>query len=89
VALDRPHPDSQTDGNEGHIIIKADKKYHKVLFNDISNIESMDDFIRIHTTGHKFDFYERFVGMEKNYRRESSCGYTVAILSILIKYILS
>jgi len=25
----------------------------------------MDDFIRIHTTRHKFDCYERLVGMEK------------------------
>ena len=25
----------------------------------------MNDFIRIHTSGHKFDCYERLVGMEK------------------------
>lgn len=65
VASDRQHQDTNPDGNEGHIIIKADKKFHKVLFNEISYIQSMDDFIRIHTSGHKFDCYERLVGMEK------------------------
>ena len=69
VAADRQHqdmhPDTHPDGNEGHIIIKADKKFHKVLFNEISYIESMDDFIRIHASGHRFDCYERLVGMEK------------------------
>jgi DNA-binding LytR/AlgR family response regulator len=65
VASDHPHQDTHPDGNEGHIIIKADKKFHKVLFNEICYIESMDDFIRIHTSGHKFDCYERLVGMEK------------------------
>ncbi len=65
VASARPHQDPHTEGNEGHIIIKADKKYHKVLFNEICYIESMDDFIRIHTSGQKFDCYERLVGMEK------------------------
>ena len=65
VASGRPHQDTHPDGNEGHIIIKADKKFHKVLFNEISYIESMDDFIRIHTSGHRFDCYERLVGMEK------------------------
>ena len=65
VASDRPHQDRHPDGDEGHIIIKADKKFHKVLFNEICYIESMDDFIRIHTSGHKFDCYERLVGMEK------------------------
>lgn len=65
VASDRPLQDTHPDRNEGHIIIKADKKFHKVLFNEICYIESMDDFIRIHTSGHKFDCYERLVGMEK------------------------
>ena len=65
LASDRPHQDTHPDGNEGHIIIKADKKFHKVLLNEICYIESMDDFIRIHTSGHKFDCYERLVGMEK------------------------
>ncbi len=65
VAPERQHPDRNPDGDEGHIIIKADKKFHKVLFHDICYIESMDDFIRIHISGNKFDCYERLVGMEK------------------------
>lgn len=65
VASDRPQQHTHPEGNEGHIIIKADKKFHKVLFNEICYIESMDDFIRIHTSSQKFDCYERLVGMEK------------------------
>ena len=65
MASDRPYQDTHREENEGHIIIKADKKFHKVLFNEICYIESMDDFIRIHTSGQKFDCYERLVGMEK------------------------
>jgi len=57
-------PDKSTNENEGQIIIKADKKFHKVFHHDILYIESMDDFIRIHTTNQRLDCYERLVGME-------------------------
>ncbi len=65
TASGEPHPDNSLKENEGQIIIKADKKFHKVFFNDILYIESMDDFIRIHTPGQRLDCYERLVGMEK------------------------
>jgi DNA-binding LytR/AlgR family response regulator len=65
VASDYPHQKKYTKENEGHMIIKADKKFHKVFFKDILYIESMDDFIRIHMTGQHFDCYERLVGMGK------------------------
>ncbi len=65
AASDHPYQDRHPSGEEGHLIIKADKKFHKVFFNEITYIESMDDFIRIHTANHRLDCYERLVGMEK------------------------
>jgi DNA-binding LytR/AlgR family response regulator len=65
--LTRPgytHPDKAQPESDEYIIIKADKKFHKVFFHDILYIESMDDFIRIHTVNQKLDCYERLVGME-------------------------
>ena len=47
------------------IIVKADKKFHKVFTSDMLFIESMDDFIRIHTSKSKLDVYDRLVGMEQ------------------------
>jgi len=61
----KPHPDKSLNENEEQIIIKADKKFHKVFFHDILYIESMDDFIRVHTANQRLDCYERLVGMEK------------------------
>jgi DNA-binding LytR/AlgR family response regulator len=65
VSSDHPHQDNYIKEDEGQMIIKADKKFHKILFRDILYIESMDDFIRIHTTVQHLDCYERLVGMEK------------------------
>lgn len=50
---------------QNFIIVKADKRFHKVLTDDILYIESMDDFIRIHTVKSRLDVYDRLVGMEK------------------------
>lgn len=47
------------------IIVKADKKFHKVFTSDILYFESMDDFIRIHTPKTKLDVYDRLVSMEQ------------------------
>ncbi len=52
-------------GSPGMMIVKADKKYHKVFFRDILYIESMDDFIRLHFNQSKLDIYDRLVHMEK------------------------
>lgn len=46
------------------LIVKADKRFHKVFTSDILYIESMDDFIRIHTAKSRLDVYDRLVGME-------------------------
>lgn len=50
--------------NSHYLIVKADKRFHKVFFDQILLIESMDDFIRIHTQSSKLDVYDRLVGME-------------------------
>jgi len=51
-------------GGDDYLIVKADKRFHKVFFNQIIFIESMDDFIRIHTPDARLDVYDRLVGME-------------------------
>lgn len=35
--------------NKDYIVLKADKKNHKVAFNDIELIESLDNYIKVHT----------------------------------------
>ena len=59
-------PARETTGSEDshYLIVKADKRFHKVFFDQILFIESMDDFIRIHTQSSKLDVYDRLVGME-------------------------
>ncbi len=47
-----------------YLIVKSDKRFHKVLIHQILFIESMDDFIRIHTQNTKLDVYDRLIGME-------------------------
>jgi DNA-binding LytR/AlgR family response regulator len=51
-------------GEQDYMIVKADKRFHKVFFDQILFIESMDDFIRIHTPDTRLDVYDRLVGME-------------------------
>ena len=70
TAAEPSRPDKSNKKDEGQIIIKADKKFHKVFFHDILYIESMDDFIRIHTTNQRLDCYERLIGMENKLPRE-------------------
>ena len=41
-----------------------------MFFNDIHYIESMDDFIRIHTVNQRLDCYERLIGMENKLPQE-------------------
>ena len=51
-------------GEQDYLIVKADKRFHKVFFDQILFIESMDDFIRIHTPDTRLDVYDRLIGME-------------------------
>ena len=63
-AMHQAHPGKSQQENEGNIVIRADKKFHKVPFRDILYLESMDDFIRIHTPNQRLDCYERLTGMQ-------------------------
>ncbi len=58
-------PENTKAEKPGMMIVKADKKFHKVFFRDILYIESMDDFIRLHFHQSKLDIYDRLVHMEK------------------------
>lgn len=61
-----PKANHEITENQEHeyIIVKADKRFHKVFCDEILCIESMDDFIRIHTSDNKLDVYDRLIGME-------------------------
>ncbi|NAS13972.1 LytR/AlgR family response regulator transcription factor [Poritiphilus flavus] len=41
----------ETEPVNDHIYVNANKKYVKVLFKEITHVESIKDYIRIHTTG--------------------------------------
>jgi len=48
-----------------YIILKADKKNHKISLDDILYIESLDNYIKVHTTESSIICYERLSSMEK------------------------
>lgn len=48
-----------------HIILKSDSKNHKVIIDDILYIESLDDYVKVHTKSNKLVCYSRLVEMEK------------------------
>lgn len=47
------------------IILKSDKKSYKVKISDILFIESMDDFVRVHTVNQKLICYLRLSALEQ------------------------
>ena len=48
-----------------HIILKANKKNHKIQLEEILFIESLDNYIRVHTTGNSLICYEKLSGIEQ------------------------
>lgn len=48
-----------------YIILKSDKKNYKIKFQDISFIESLDNYIKVHTNDLSIICYERLSGLEK------------------------
>jgi DNA-binding LytR/AlgR family response regulator len=48
-----------------YIIVKSDKKNYKILFNDILYIESLDNYIKVHTSEFSIICYESLSGIEK------------------------
>jgi len=41
----------EDEGNKSFIYVKADRKMHKVLIVDITYIESLDEYVKVHTQG--------------------------------------
>ncbi len=53
-----------------YIILKSDKKNHKIKVDEILYIESLDDYVRVHAKSNKLVCYTRLVTLEeqlKNY----------------------
>lgn len=48
-----------------HIILKADKKNFKILLDDIIYIESLDNYVKVHTQDASFICYERLSTLEE------------------------
>ncbi len=47
------------------IVLKSDKKNYKIRFTDILYIESLDNYIKVHTNDLSIVCYERLTGIEK------------------------
>jgi DNA-binding LytR/AlgR family response regulator len=65
--LDRKRPaspETKENTEEPFIYIKADRKMHKVMLNDIVLIESLDEYIRIHMKGKILVSRENISAME-------------------------
>lgn len=49
---------------KNYIILKSEKKNYKILFKDILYIESLDNYIKVHTSGFSIICYERLSRIE-------------------------
>lgn len=49
----RQAPQSNAQDNEDHFYVNVNKTHHKIVFADILYIESLKDYVRIHTTTEK------------------------------------
>lgn len=52
--------------NTKHILIKADRKHYKILLQDIQYLESMGDYVIVHTKDKKITTKERISNLESN-----------------------
>lgn len=48
-----------------YIVLKADKKNYKIRYSDILFIESLDNYIKVHTSDYSIICYEKLSGIEK------------------------
>lgn len=55
--------ESEEDG-AGYIILKSDKKNHRIKLDDILYIESLDDYVKVHTRQKTLVCYLRLSGIE-------------------------
>jgi len=49
-----------------YIILKSDKKNYKIKFSDLLFIESLDNYIKVHTNDYSIICYESLSGIEKD-----------------------
>lgn len=60
-----PVSQKTTDTNDDFILIKADKKLHKVNLDDIVCIEAYGDYVKVHTENGTLVTYSTFSGMQQ------------------------
>ncbi|MGE0089688.1 MAG: LytR/AlgR family response regulator transcription factor [Bacteroidales bacterium] len=58
-------PSTEQKQEKDYIILKSDKKNYKMHFKDILFIESLDNYIKVHTTEFSIICYERLSAIEK------------------------
>jgi DNA-binding LytR/AlgR family response regulator len=58
-------PESHEIQDKDYIILKSDKKNYKIKFDDILFIESLDNYIKVHTKDMAIICYERLSGIEE------------------------
>ena len=58
-------PAGSEEENTGFLILRADKKVHKVNYPDIIYLEATGDYVKVHTTGRTLVVHETFRNMEE------------------------
>ena len=69
--MQTPSIQKKSEERTDHIILKSDSKNHKVIIDEILYIESLDDYVKVHTINGKLVCYSRLVVLEellKNYQ---------------------
>jgi DNA-binding LytR/AlgR family response regulator len=56
--LPRPLPAKEEQSASDHLFVKVDKKFVKVLISDIRYIESLKDYVRVHTRDNSYVTYQ-------------------------------
>jgi len=54
LSLLQTHKNTFESSGENFIIIKAERKYHKILFSDIQYVEGLKDYVVIHTQNSRY-----------------------------------
>ncbi|WP_163709189.1 LytR/AlgR family response regulator transcription factor [Mangrovibacterium lignilyticum] len=82
-----PHQSPLPAGNnQDYVFLKADKKYHKILLNDIRYIESFGDYLIVHCEKDKLTIKERISQMEDMLPKDQFLrvhrGYLISLAKI-------
>jgi len=72
--LSHTHPkqdaEDKVNGQKDYIVLKADKKNYKIKFADIIFIESLDNYIKVHTSDFSIICYDSLTAIEKELSSE-------------------